>query len=114
MGDRPGIDKLIDTCHPRIGVICAAGERGRPNIAWCDKNPVATVDANVTGQLNVAAAAHARGLHCTLIGTGQLYQPDSAFPRSFSESDPPNADLGVYGKLRSLLEHLVVQYGFDN
>ena len=42
---------------------------------WCKNNP-RTVDANITGQLSVAAACHERGLHCILLGTGALYLAD--------------------------------------
>ena len=71
--DRLGLEALLDKAKPKLGVICAAGERGRPNITWCDSHPVETVDANITGQLSVAAACYERGLHVILVGTGALY-----------------------------------------
>lgn len=111
--DRLGIEKLLDDEPPSIGVICAAGERGRPNISWCESHPVETVDANVTGQLNVAAACYARGLHATFLGTGALYSADERpLGHRFKEEEPPNATTSVYSALRQKLEELL-QY-FDN
>lgn len=112
--DRAGIEALLDAQRPVLGVICAAGERGKPNISWCDQHPVETVDANITGQLNVAAACHSRGLHVTLIGTGTLYDMDPSQPeQTFSEHDVPNiSQPGVYVALRRTLEDLL-RY-FDN
>lgn len=104
--DRLGLEALLDEIKPKLGVICAAGERGRPNIAWCDSHPVETVDANITGQLSVAAACHERGLHVILVGTGALYVT-SEKKRKFSESDPPNGGSpGVYTALRQKMEEL--------
>lgn len=104
--DRLGLEALLDKAKPKLGVICAAGERGRPNITWCDSHPVETVDANITGQLSVAAACYERGLHVILVGTGALYV-SSEKKRKFSESDPPNGGSpGVYTALRQKMEEL--------
>lgn len=111
--DRLGIEQFLDDHRPSIGVICAAGERGRPSASWCDTHPVETVDANITGQLGVAAACHARGLHAILLGTGQLYSADDTAPcRQFREEDPPNAKQNVYTALRIKMEELMAY--FDN
>ncbi|CAK8997162.1 unnamed protein product [Durusdinium trenchii] len=110
--DRLGLEALLDEIRPKLGVICAAGERGRPNITWCDSHPVETVDANITGQLSVAAACYERGLHVILLGTGALYV-SSDRKRKFSESDPPNGGSpGVYTALRQKMEELTAL--FDN
>lgn len=104
--DRLGLEALLDEIKPKLGVICAAGERGRPKITWCDSHPVETVDANITGQLSVAAVCHERGLHVILVGTGALYVT-SEKKRKFSESDPPNGGSpGVYTALRQKMEEL--------
>jgi len=111
--DRSGIERLLDENRPTVGVICAAGERGRPNVSWCDSHPVETVDANITGQLNVAAACHARGLHATLLGTGMLYSVDPAAPdHKFREDETPNVKRNVYIDLRVKMEELMAY--FDN
>jgi len=111
--DRVGIERVLDDAQPTLGVICAAGERGRPNVKWCDTHPVETMDANITGQLGVAAACHARGLHVVILGTGAFYAPDTEQPdRRFTEADPPNAAVGVYYSLRVQMEHLLAH--FDN
>ncbi|CAE7894547.1 NRS/ER [Symbiodinium microadriaticum] len=108
--DRLGLEALLDEQKPKLGVICAAGERGRPNIAWCDAHPVETLDANITGQLSVAAACHERGLHLILLGTGALYLA-SEKKRKFSEADPPNGGSpGVYTALRQKMEELTAYF----
>jgi len=113
LSDRLGIEKLIDESKPKLGVICAAGERGRPNISWCDTHPVETVDANITGQLAVAAICHYRKIHATFLGTGALYSADPENPgHCFTEDDPPNAKQNVYLSLRQKMEELF-KY-FDN
>ena len=107
--DRLGLEALLDEQKPKLGVICAAGERGRPNIAWCDSHPVETVDANITGQLSVAAACHERGLHLILLGTGALYLASGK--RKFSETDAPNGGSpGVYTALRQKMEELTAYF----
>jgi len=108
--DRMGLERLLDESRPTLGVICAAGERGRPNIAWCDSHPVETMDANVTGQLSIAAACYARGLHVTLLGTGGFYS--GAVDRPFVEEDEPNLTGNVYLGLRAKFEELLSY--FDN
>ncbi|CAE8737080.1 unnamed protein product [Polarella glacialis] len=112
--DRPGLERLLDASRPSLGLVCAAGERGRPNISWCEDHPVETMDANITGQLSVAAACHARGIHVTLMGTGALYSADPQVPgRVFNEEDPPNTTSKlVYTELRKKMEELLVY--FDN
>eukprot|EP00929_Paragymnodinium_shiwhaense_P089841 TRINITY_DN50029_c0_g1_i1.p1 TRINITY_DN50029_c0_g1~~TRINITY_DN50029_c0_g1_i1.p1 ORF type:complete len:799 (+),score=172.00 TRINITY_DN50029_c0_g1_i1:62-2398(+) len=114
--NRKRLEELLDDLRPRLGVVCAAGERGKPNIAWCESHPVETLDANVTGQLSVAAACHKRGLHCTLLGSGAVYaaKPDKS-GKPFDEKDEPTArGSGVYVDLRCVLEGLLSRYGFDN
>lgn len=107
------MERLLDECRPSVGVVCAAGERGRPNISWCESHPVETLDANITGQLSVAAACHARGLHVIFLGTGAMYTADPGAPgRRFKEEDPPNARQNVYLALRQKMEELLAY--FDN
>jgi len=114
LNDRPGLDRLLHLCRPALGLVCAAGERGRPNVSWCDSHPVETLDANVTGQLNVAAACHAHAVHAVILGTGALYvsQRQSPSRAPFTESDAPNAQMNVYLALRVKLEELLCY--FDN
>lgn len=111
--DRASIERFLDEHRPSVGVICAAGERGRPNISWCDDHPVETLDVNITGQLSLAAACHARGLHVVLLGTGAFYTSDLAEPsQRFSEEDTPNLTSNVYLALRHKMEELLAY--FDN
>lgn len=72
---REALKDAISNAAPKFGVICAAGSRGTPNVDWCLANPAETVDINITGQLNVAAVCKELGnMHCTLIGSGLVYQ----------------------------------------
>lgn len=70
---RDALKEYLEANHPTVGVICAAGSRGSPNIDWCLANPAETVDINLTGQLNVAGVCFELKLHCTLIGSGLVY-----------------------------------------
>mmetsp|Transcript_55647 Transcript_55647/g.153051 ORF Transcript_55647/g.153051 Transcript_55647/m.153051 type:complete len:290 (+) Transcript_55647:151-1020(+) len=109
--ERTRLHAFLNTHRPRHGVICCSGTRGSPNIDWCDMHPAETVEANVTGQLNVVIACRALGLHCVLIGTGFVYAGLEG--KVYTEEDPPDSQLPkTYIKLRILLERLLLP--FDN
>ena len=129
--DRPALEEwvsrftgpeVVGTDAYPLGLICAAGERGRPNIGWCEKNPIETVDTNVVGQLNVAsvcaAAGNKTGLHCTLIGSGVVHMPgagDNMQNKAMeiadgAEKDPDAKSVNPYVSLRSELELIVDNY----
>ncbi|CAD7970073.1 unnamed protein product [Amoebophrya sp. A25] len=81
---------LRDEHTPKLGVICAAGSKGTPNIDWCLEHTTETIEANILGQLNVVRVCRVLGLHCTLIGSGMVYPPlpsDRAAALDFYEED---------------------------
>ena len=72
---------------------------------WCDTHPVETIDANITGQLNVATACNELGVHCALIGTGFVYAGKEG--KLYTEEDAPDSGLPkAYIKLRIVLEQV--------
>ena len=93
-------------CH---GVVCCSGTRGIPNIDWCDENPIATIDVNICGQLNVATLCAELDLHCALVGTGFVYAGKDG--KAYTEEDVPDSTMPkTYIKLRIVLEQLLAYY----
>ncbi len=104
--DRPGLARWLDRWQPKYVINCA-GTAGKPNIGWCETHQAETIDINVTGQLNVAELCRQRGIHCTLFGTGCLYQYEPGSNKKYTEQDPPNFTGNFYGRMRAVLEGLV-------
>ena len=100
----------LERIQPKF-VVCCAGIAGKPNIDWCDTNQQETIMTNVVGQLNVARGCSIKGVHCTLFGTGVLY--DSA-GKKFSEIDEPNFSGNFYVKQRIILEQLLNSFSVLN
>jgi len=111
--DRAGLLAEMSAVKPRY-VICAAGLAGTPNIDWCESHKQETIRVNVIGTLNIADACFVSSLHCTVFGSGCLYEYDAAHPIGsgigFKETDPPNFQGSFYVKTRVLLEPLAMQF----
>ena len=102
---RETLHAFLAANRPRHGVICCSGTRGNPNIDWCDSHPVETIDANITGQLNVATICWELELHCALVGTAFVYQGIDG--KIYTEEDAPDSQLPkAYIKLRIALEQV--------
>jgi dTDP-4-dehydrorhamnose reductase len=113
--NKASLEAEIDSLRPKY-VICAAGLAGKPNVNWFEdpKNKPEAVRINVVAQLNVADVCYARNLHCTLLGTGMMYNYDAQHPleggNAFKEDDPANYTGLYYVELRILLEQLLKAY----
>jgi 3,5-epimerase/4-reductase len=106
---RTELRAFFEAQRPRHGVICCSGTRGNPNIDWCDTHPVETIDANITGQLNIATICKELDLHCALIGTGFVYAGRDG--KVYTEEDPPDSELPkAYIKMRIALEQLLAYF----
>ena len=69
MEDRPEVQRVLDEVKPTRVFNCA-GKTGRPNVDWCDKYPLETVEANVIGTLALAYQCEMRDIHLTVFATG--------------------------------------------
>lgn len=114
--DTAAVAAALDRLRPRY-VVCAAGVAGSPEsggIDWCEEHRRETVAANVTGQLAVAEACAARGIHLTLFGSASVYDYDDEHPRGsgrgFSEADAPNFGGNFYARMRVALERALEAY----
>uniref|UniRef100_A0A0G4HR68 NAD-dependent epimerase/dehydratase domain-containing protein n=1 Tax=Chromera velia CCMP2878 TaxID=1169474 RepID=A0A0G4HR68_9ALVE len=105
VNDMVALEQELERVKPKF-VVCAAGLAGKPNIDWCEKNREETIMVNIVGQLNVADACRKRGIHCTLFGTGSLYQRTDQ-KDNFSENDAPNFTGNFYSRMRIQLESLL-------
>jgi len=103
------IESELDRLRPNF-VICAAGVAGKPNIDWCESHRPETIQANITGQLNIIQACLKRNIHCTVFGSGGIYTQNSAVTNGFTEDDQPNFMGTFYARLRITLEELLKSY----
>jgi len=104
----PDILEELKIIKPRF-MICSAGISGTPNIDWCETHQEETIFANIVGQLNVARACSVYGVHCTLFGSGVMYD-SMQNNTTFSEKDPPNFSNNFYTKQRIILEELLSSF----
>jgi nucleoside-diphosphate-sugar epimerase len=111
--DRPSLVAEIAAIKPRY-VICAAGLAGTPNIDWCESHKQETIRVNVIGTLNIADACFVNNVHCSVFGSGCIYEYDATHPMGsgigFKEEDTPNFQGSFYVKTRVLLEPLALQF----
>ena len=95
-------------------VLMAAGLTGRPTVDWCEANKEQTLMANVVGLLNVAQACSERQIHCTVFGTGCIYEHSDERPtdKGFTEAEPPNFDGSFYSSTKAKAQDMLMQaYG---
>jgi len=103
------VKKEIDEVKPSY-VICSAGLKGKPNVNWFEnpENHSEAYKINVQAQVDIATECIKRGIHCTLFGTGFVYNYDEKHPIGdpvgFKEEDAPNWEKLHYVKLRIVLE----------
>lgn len=107
------LNELSQTGPTRV--ICFAGEKGKPNISWCDTHQIETIRANVIAQLNLADVCHELNIHCTLLTTGVIYKYDNDKHKvnsgvGYTEEDTPNFDGNFYSKMRIVEENLLKSY----
>lgn len=102
------IRRELKRIKPRY-VICAAGAGGRPNIDWCERHKSETVMANVVGQLNMAQACKELGIHCTLFGSGVIFNEDR-YCTNFDDNATGNFSENFYTAQRLVLEQAITAY----
>ena len=83
-------------------VINATGITGKPNVDWCDSNPVETMGVNVTGSLNVASICSDTNTYMVQLASGCIY--DGFKQGGYTEEDPPNYFGSLYSRSRFLSE----------
>lgn len=85
-------------------VVLCAGVTGRPNIDWCEANPLQTVAANLEGTVTLAQICSRLGVHLTNFATGCIYAggPEQAF----TELDPPNFLGSLYSRTKAHAEDI--------
>eukprot|EP01125_Pyxidicula_operculata_P017720 TRINITY_DN6240_c0_g1_i1.p1 TRINITY_DN6240_c0_g1~~TRINITY_DN6240_c0_g1_i1.p1 ORF type:complete len:281 (-),score=39.73 TRINITY_DN6240_c0_g1_i1:67-909(-) len=103
------VKREITDINP-VSVICTAGLKGKPNVDWFEveeNKPFAKL-INVDSQVQLAKLCSEHNIHCTLLGTGFVYNYDDNHPIGepigFKEDDKPNWDKLHYVKLKIMLE----------
>lgn len=102
------IENEIKLRNPKY-FICAAGLTGTPNILWCDANKKETLMTNVIEQINILNLCNKYNIHCTLIGSGSIFNDTKSV---YTSNDLGNDFSNYYSKSRILLENLIKE--FDN
>jgi len=91
-------------------VIIAAALTGVPTVDWCDAHKAETLAVNYAGTLALVRACSKRGIHCTLLGSGCIYEHDEKHPNvgdsslGFTEEDAPNFIGSFYSRTKAMLE----------
>ncbi len=89
IADHVQICTALDEHHPDV-VINFAGKTGKPNVDWCETNPLPTMRSNVVGALVLAEACAERGIHLTHIASGCVFYGPSPDPNGWREDDFAN------------------------
>jgi len=106
------ISEELDSVKP-THLLMSAGLTGRPNVDWCEFNKEETLKVNVAGTLLIADQCNKRGIHCTIFGTGCIYEYDADHPiggKGFLENEPPNFDKSFYSKTKGMVQELLTSY----
>jgi nucleoside-diphosphate-sugar epimerase len=114
LDDRTALLEEVSRVKPHR-IVCMAGIAGKPDISWCDKNPIETIRVNLVGQLNVLDVASVvqkpEAIHCR----GGIYEYDNGehkvnSGRGFAEENAPNFNKLFYYEMRMELERLLRSY----
>ena len=108
MNELESIEYEILSRNPKY-LICAAGLTGTPNTKWCDTNRRETLMTNVIEQINILNLCNKHNIHCTLIGSGCIFND---LKSEYTSADIGNDFSNYYSESRILLEKLVKE--FDN
>lgn len=100
------IENEIKLRNPKY-LICAAGLTGTPNTKWCDTHKKETLMTNVIEQINLLNLCNKYSIHCTLIGTGCIFNYSK---NEYSQIDTGNDFTNYYSESRILLEKLVKEF----
>lgn len=106
MNELESIEYEILSRNPKY-LICAAGLTGTPNTKWCDTNRRETLMTNVIEQINILNLCNKHNIHCTLIGSGCIFNDSQT---EYASSDIGNDFSNYYSETRILLENLVKEF----
>lgn len=70
--NRGYIESIINQHQPDVIINCI-GKTGRPNIDWCESNPIETAIANTVLPLLLAESCQQHSIHMVQIGSGCIY-----------------------------------------
>ena len=104
----PELD-LVNPTH----VLCTCGKTGRPNIDWCEKNKIETLETNTIGTTVLASECARRGIHLTYVGTGCIYEYNAEHPlggKGFTEEEKPNFDKSYYSYGKIITSQILQEY----
>jgi 3,5-epimerase/4-reductase len=76
--------------HDSHAVINCAGKTGKPNVDWCEINPLETQRANVIGPMVLAEACHEAHAYLLHMGSGCIFYGPSPAEGGWREDDFAN------------------------
>jgi len=96
-------------------VVNAAALTGRPTVDWCEDHKATVLAVNYAAPLALAIVCYKRNIHCTLLGSGCIYQYDDRHPNQasdgdvgFTDKDVPNFRGSFYSRTKAMLEEAIV------
>ena len=87
--DLAAVSAALDEHHPEAVLNCA-GQKGTPNVDWCEAHQIETMRSNTIGPLILAQACGERGIHFTHLGSGCVFYGPSPDPKGWREDDYAN------------------------
>lgn len=78
------------------------------NIDWCEDHKQEVIRVNVLGVLNIADICEQNNIHCTILGTGCIY--NSLNDEVFTEDSMFNFDKSFYSKTKAYTQELLKCY----
>jgi dTDP-4-dehydrorhamnose reductase len=90
-------------------IINATGMTGKPNVDWCETHPMETYSVNVGGSLNIASAAHEKGLKVAQLSSGCVYSGDND-GKGWTEESKPNYFGSMYSRSRIASEMVLKDF----
>ncbi len=91
--------ELIERFKPTLGVLNAAGVRGKPNVDWCETHQLETAVGNVKLPIMIAEGCAQTGTYLLHIGSGCVFYGDSPEQDGWKEDDFANP-ISYYSKCK--------------
>ncbi|PIZ71998.1 hypothetical protein COY07_03945 [Candidatus Peregrinibacteria bacterium CG_4_10_14_0_2_um_filter_43_11] len=101
------VKALFEEAKPDM-VMNATGVTGKPNVDWCETNPIETLSINVAGSINIASIANGMGVYMAQLSSGCVYngEPEGGY----KENDEPDFFGSLYSRSRVLSEKALKEF----
>ena len=98
----------IKKYNPEFIINCA-GKKGKPNVDWCEKNKIETLQGNILVPTYIAIACKELNKKMVNIGSGCIYSGIQE-GQSFTEEDVPNFEGSYYSRTKLISEKILSDF----